>query len=67
VPLDEVDGNRRWSFPGTWGAWDTDDLRWELVLVGGDGAEVCSIRRLSQGEADWMRGLIREERADWFR
>lgn len=67
VPPDEDDGNRRWSFPGTLEAWNTDDLRWELVLVGRDGAEVCTIPKLSQGEAEWMRGVIREERADWFR
>ncbi len=67
VPPDEIDGNRQWSFPGTWGEWDTDDLRWELVFVGHDGGEVCTIPKLSRGEAEWMRGVIREERADRFR
>ncbi len=67
VPPDDPDGTE----PRDLSAWLETLHRGgpgsELVVIGRDGTEVCTIPNLTTGEAAWMRAAILSERAEWFR
>ncbi len=39
----------------------------QLLFVAADNEELCSIKRLTEGEARWIGGLLLRERSAWFR